>query len=69
MSFPLFTAGRTGSDADVSIQMGGSHLPYTKAEKIAFPEGQNDILIHIAGKQRRGRSLRGDLALNASSLW
>lgn len=62
-------AGRTGSDADVSIQTGGSHLSYAKAEKIAFPEGQNDILMHIAGRQGRGRSLRGDLALSVSSLW
>lgn len=43
-------------------------LPYTKAEKIAFPEGQDDILIHIAGRQGRGRSLWGDLAQNVSSL-
>lgn len=48
MPFSLSLAGRTGSDADVSIHNGGSDLACTKAEKIAFPEGQNDILIHIA---------------------
>lgn len=58
LPFPLSMAGRTGSDEDVSIQNGGSDLPYTKAEKIAFPEGQNDILIHIA-QGRGGGDLSG----------
>lgn len=66
---PLPIAGWTCSDVDASTQPAGSHLPYAQAEKFFFPEGQDDILICIAGRHGRGRSLQGDLALNASSLW